>query len=107
MSEEEKSNTTPQPSGAPDPGITSAEKLWSAAGPYVEKVSQAAIAALERSARHTGLVTGALLALIILCLTGLATYAMCLGHIDTAEKIIIALVSFLGGAAIFSGPPKK
>jgi hypothetical protein len=45
--------------------------------------------------------------LIIAVLGALAAYAMGLGRIDTAEKIIIALVSFLGGAAMFSGPPKK
>lgn len=86
---------------------TPLDKIWSAAGPYVEKVAQAAIEALERSARHNGRVTGSLLALIIIVLGSLAAYAMGLGRIDTAEKIVIALVSFLGGAAMFSGPPKK
>jgi hypothetical protein len=82
-------------------------KVWTAVGPLVERVSDAAIRALERSARHTGWLTAALLALIISCLTAVAVYALHLGKIDTAEKIIIALVSFLGGAAMFSGPPKK
>lgn len=107
MSEEHKSNSTPQMPSTTESAGTSAEKAWSAAGPYIEKVLQAAIDAIERSTKHTGKVTGALLALIIVSLTGLAAYAMYLGHIDTAEKIIIALVSFLGGAAMFSGPPKK
>lgn len=104
---EEKTNGTPTPSGPSDGGITPAEKMWVAAGPYIEKALQAAINALERSSKHTGIVTGTLLGLIILSLTGLSAYAMCLGHVDTAEKTIIALVSFLGGAAMFSGPPKK
>lgn len=100
---EEPSN----PASLPENTITPLDKVWSAAGPYVEKVAQAAIDALERSARHSGVVTGLLLALIIVVLGGLAAYSMGLGRIDTAEKIIIALVSFLGGAAMFSGPPRK
>lgn len=87
--------------------IATLDKVWLAAGPYVEKIANAVVAALERSTRHTGVVTGSLLALIVVCLTGVAVYAMSLGHIDTAEKVIIALVSFLGGAAMFSGAPKK
>lgn len=96
-----------QPPALPENPVTTLDKVWSAAGPYVEKVAQAAIEALERSARHNGRVTGMLLGLIILVLGGLAGYALSLDRIDTAEKIIIALVSFLGGAAMFSGPPKK
>lgn len=107
MSEADKSNGTPEQPSAPDAAVTPVEKIWTAAGPYVEKVLQAAIDAIERSSRHTGVVTGILLGLIILCLTGLAAYSMSLGHVDTAEKTIIALVSFLGGAAMFSGPPRK
>lgn len=107
MSEEDKSSAQPQPPVTPDGAVSPAEKIWAAAGPYIEKVLQAAIDALERSSRHTGIVTGCLLTLIIVSLAGLAAYAMSLGHVDTAEKTIIALVSFLGGAAIFSGPPKR
>lgn len=107
MLEADKSNDTPAQPGAPDSTVTPVEKIWAAAGPYVEKVLQAAIEAIERSSRHTGIVTGILLGLIILCLTGLAAFSMYLDKVDTAEKTIIALVSFLGGAAMFSGPPKK
>ena len=87
---------------APDPA-----KFWSAAGPYLEKMAASLIAAIERSNRHTGIVTGVLLGMIISTLTGLAAYCLFLGRVDTAEKVIIAMVSFLGGAAMFSGPPKK
>lgn len=80
---------------------------WAIAGPYLEKILGAGIEALERSTKNTGYVTGALLALIIVCMTALSALALYGGHIDTAEKVIIALVSFLGGAAMFSGSPKK
>lgn len=80
---------------------------WAGAGPYLEKIIGAGIEALERSTQNTGRVTGSLLALIIVCLSGLSLVAMLSGYVDTAEKVIIALVSFLGGAAMFSGSPKK
>lgn len=60
------------------------------------------IDALERHSAKTGRYTAGLLGGIVVCLSGLAWFALCRGHIDTAEKIIIAMVSFLGGAAIFN-----
>ena len=93
--------------GAEKSTVLDWEKLWAVAGPIVQPIAASLIASIERSNRHTGIVTGTLLGLIIVCLTGLAALSLTMGSVDTAEKIIIALVSFLGGAAIFSGPPKK
>lgn len=88
-------------------GTVPLDKVWEAAGPFVAKLGQALIEAVERSNRHTGSITGRLLALIIVCLSALAGTAMYMNHMDTAEKIIIGLISFLGGAAMFSGEPKR
>lgn len=82
-------------------------RVWMAAGPTVQRVADAAIGALERSTQHIGVITGVLLGMILLCFSGLAFYALYLGRVDTAEKLMIALISFLGGAAMFSGAPKK
>lgn len=60
------------------------------------------IAAFERHSAKTGAYTAWLLGFVVICLTALAWLALCKGHIDTAEKTIIAMVSFLGGAAIFN-----
>jgi hypothetical protein len=84
-----------------------AAALWRYAGPVVQPMVNAAIAAMERHGKNTGSITGALLALIILCFSGIAAFSLYLGRVDTAEKILIALISFLGGAAMFSGAPKK
>jgi hypothetical protein len=83
------------------------EALWRAAGPVVQPLIEAAIAALERHGKNSGRITGLLLALVILTFGGIAAYALQLGRVDTAEKVLIALISFLGGAAMFSGAPKK
>jgi hypothetical protein len=96
----------PPPAQPVDP-VVPWEKIWATGGPYIEKIVQAAINAMERSHHNTGQITGLLLGLIIVSLTGFATLALLEGRVDTAEKVIIALVSFLGGAAMFSGSPKK
>lgn len=80
---------------------------WDKAGPHIQTVLVAIVAALERFNNNTGSITGRLLCLITLCFTGLAAYALNLNHVDTAEKLMIGLISFLGGAAMFSGSPKK
>ena len=72
-----------------------------------EKLGKAVIEAIERYSKNSGYVTGSLLGLIVCALAWLAYTAMTLNHFDTAEKIIIGLISFLGGAAMFSGSPKK
>lgn len=60
------------------------------------------VAAMTNNAQVTGRYVSNLIALIVVGLIGFATVALFLGHVDTAEKSIIALVSFLGGAAIFN-----
>lgn len=60
------------------------------------------VSALTNNAQITGRYVSWLIALIVVSLTGFATVALYLNHVDTAEKAIIALVSFLGGAAIFN-----
>lgn len=60
------------------------------------------VSALTNNAQVTGRYVSCLIALIVVSLTGFAMYALWLNHVDTAEKAIIALVSFLGGAAIFN-----
>lgn len=96
----------PPPEALPG-SVVDVVRLWEVAGPIVSRIADAAIAALERSNRHTGLITGILLGIIIFCFTGFATFALYLDKVDTAEKVLIAMVSFLGGAAMFSGPPRK
>ena len=73
----------------------------------IQQIVDVMAGALERATHHTGKVTGNLLALIIIAFTGLSAYSLSLNHVDTAEKLMIALISFLGGAAMFSGSPKK
>lgn len=111
MSETNSAAEAAQPVGADDENtrqnLAKIAAIWQHAGPVIQPVANAAISALENHGRNTGRITGGLLALIIVCLSGLAWMAMDLGHVDTAEKVIIAMVSFLGGAAMFSGTPKK
>ena len=82
---------------------TSWETIW----PAFQPIATAIINAIERTNQKSSNVTAWLLGLVIACLTSMATICLFLGRMDTAEKIIIAMVSFLGGAAVFSGPSKK
>lgn len=104
----------PEHPPAPQPAVEQAdvqskqvEALWRAAGPVLQPLAQAAIGAMERHGQNTGRLTALLLALIVTTFGGVAVYSLSLGYVDTAEKILIALISFLGGAAMFSGSPKK
>lgn len=72
-----------------------------------QTVIKEVLALVERSTAKTGSYTAWLMAGVIVSFTGLAGMALYLDHVDTAEKLMIALISFLGGAAIFGGNVKK
>lgn len=104
---ETNNNAAPEQAAPPTGGHTPAEQLIAAVAPAAPQIIQAILEALERTTHHTGRLTASLLALIIISMSALAGLAISANHVDTAEKIVIALVSFLGGAAMFSGQPKK
>ncbi|MDF3822348.1 hypothetical protein P3G55_20760 [Leptospira sp. 96542] len=93
----------PKPAATPSDSVAN-NQIWAE---VAIPLGKAIIEAVERFNRNNGYVTGWLLALIIVTMGGLAGMALWFDHVDTAEKTIIALISFLGGAAMFSGPPKK
>ena len=72
-----------------------------------QHVIEQVLSILERSTAKTGLYTAILMGGVIFAFTGLAGMALALNHVDTAEKLMIALISFIGGAAIFGGNVKK
>jgi hypothetical protein len=61
------------------------------------------IGAVGAAKKRESLAGSALLGVTIVALTALAAYALNTGNKDTAEKIVIGLVSFLGGCALL-GP---
>ena len=101
------SETVPTP--ADDTGHQTGDKVVAESGQQVDWASvintnlSPLVSALTNNAQVTGRYVSYLIALIVVSLTGFAIVALCLNHVDTAEKAIIALVSFLGGAAIFNG----
>lgn len=65
------------------------------------------VEALSKHFTNTGEYTAMLLGLVVVCFSLLAAFAIYNDYVDTAEKILIGLISFLSGAAIFSSTPKK
>jgi hypothetical protein len=66
-----------------------------------------AIAASSQAHARTTHMAGLMLATIVASLALLAGWCVYLGKVETAEKIVIALVSFLGGTAFFGGAGKR
>lgn len=101
------SETVPTP--ADDTGHQTGDKVVAESGQQVDWATvintnlSPLVSALTNNAQVTGRYVSCLIALIIVSLTAFAGMALWLNHVDTAEKVIIALVSFLGGAAIFKG----
>lgn len=98
----DENTTPPEPTEPPlQPLAESLAKVdWQA-------VIRDVLTLVERSTAKTGSYTAWLMGGVIASFTGLAGMALHLNHVDTAEKLMIALISFLGGAAIFGGNVKK
>lgn len=93
-----------QPEALPQPTEATTPKL------KTFDLNQAVDRVTDAMATHlggTGRITGWLMFAVIATFGGLSCAALFLGHVDTSEKLAIALISFLGGSAIFSGTPKK
>lgn len=96
---------TPEPPpDAPAPAPNLAEFMRTLE-PYVPLISQISKAIEDQNRAATNYMAW-LLVLVVLSLSFLAALAMLHGHVDTAEKIIIGLLSFLGGVALFGGNKK-
>lgn len=103
MTDQQTPDDAPQAPQQPAPGVA---ELLKTLEPYLPLLGQVTDAVGAHQARATSHTTW-LLAGIVVVLSGLAALSLWMNHVDTAEKIVIALVSFLGGTAIFGGGTKK
>lgn len=105
MSDQQTTEIAPSPVPAtpskPDPTA-----MLNALQPFAPLMEEA-VEAYKTGQKGNTLASSVLLFCIVGALSFLAAMAMYLNHVDTAEKIIIGLLSFLGGTAIFGGGAKK
>lgn len=94
MQEHPATDATPE---APQAPTLNLQPLVDAISPEAASLLRGWIGASEAGHKRTTYIV----AVLIAALSTLAGMALFLGDKDTAEKIIIAMVSFLGGTALF------